>query len=150
MEGGKIKKLILYELNEVPSRVLEKFVSNNPDSSFSFLIKNGFLKETFTLDEGELHPWSTWPTVHRGVNNNVHQIKFLNQNLAYAKKWPPIWEELIKNKISIGIFGSLQSYPPIKNNLVKFYLPDTFSPSCKAIPKQIEDGVNKNINLNIV
>lgn len=131
----------------MPLKVLEKFVLDNPDSSFSFLIKNGILKETNTSDEAELHPWSTWPTVHRGVNNKIHQIKFINQSLDYAKKWPPIWEELIQKKISIGIFGSLQSYPPIKNDFVKFYLPDTFSPSCEAIPKKLEDFQDFNLKL---
>ena len=147
MKDKKRKKLIIYELNEVPIRVLKEFILNNPKSSFSNLVKNGIIKKTTTFDEGELHPWSTWPTVHRGVNNNIHQIKFINQSLTYAKDWPPIWEVLIKNKISVGIFGSLQSYPPIKNALVKFYLPDTFSPTCKAIPKEIEDFQNFNLKL---
>ena len=37
------------------------------------------------MDEGELHPWSTWPTVHRGVNNNLHKIRFINQDLKKCK-----------------------------------------------------------------
>ncbi len=142
-----IGKLIIYELNEVPIKVLKKFISDNPRSNISYLCNKGFLRTTFTTDEGELHPWSTWPTVHRGVNNNVHQIKFINQSLNCSKNWPPIWEELIKNKISVGIFGSLQSYPPIKNDLVKFYLPDTFAPSSDAIPKKIQDFQDFNLKL---
>ena len=31
---------------------------------------------------GELHPWSTWPTVHRGVTNETHRINFINQDLS--------------------------------------------------------------------
>ena len=146
MKAGK-KKLIIYELNEVPLRVLKKFVLSNPKSRFSYLLKKGILKKTFTLDGGELHPWSTWPTVHRGVNNNIHQINFINQSLKFAKDWPPIWEYLIKNKITVGIFGSLQSYPPIKNDFVKFYLPDTFSPDCDAIPKKLEEFQDFNLKL---
>ena len=146
MEEGK-KKLIVYELNEVPLRVLKKFVLNYPKSSFAYLLKKGILKKTFTMDEGELHPWSTWPTIHRGVNNKIHQIKFINQSLTYAEDWPPIWEDLIKNKISVGIFGSLQSYPPIKNDFVKFYLPDTFAPNCHAFPKKLEHFQDFNLKL---
>ena len=37
--------------------------------------------ETITEDIGELHPWSSWPTVHRGVDSSKHKIKFINQNL---------------------------------------------------------------------
>ena len=40
MEEGK-KKLIVYELNEVPLRVLKKFVLNHPKSSFAYLLKKG-------------------------------------------------------------------------------------------------------------
>ena len=103
----ELKKLIIYELNEVPIRVLEKYILTNPKSNLSYICKVGVLKKTITTDEGELHPWSTWPTVHRGVNNKTHQIKFINQDLSEAKTWPPIWEVLLGKNISIGIFGSI-------------------------------------------
>ena len=48
----------------------------------------------FTEDDGELHPWSTWPTVLRGVNNNIHNIRFINQDLRCSKFYKPIWEIL--------------------------------------------------------
>ena len=147
MVKDKTKKLIIYELNEVPLKVLKKYIKINPQSNFAKLCKEGFLKETITQDQGELHPWSTWPTVHRGVNNNIHQIQFINQNLDFSKNWPPIWEVLLKNNISTGIFGSLQSYPPIKNDLVAFYLPDTFSPEPDAIPKKLIEFQKFNLFL---
>ena len=105
------------------------------------------MKKTITTDEGELHPWSTWPTVHRGVDNTIHQIKFINQDLSEAKPWPPIWEVLLGKNISVGIFGSLQSYPPIYNKLVKFYLPDTFAPNPKSLPSRIEAFQDFNLSL---
>ena len=143
----ELKKLIFYELNEVPLRVLKKYKLTNPKSNLSYICKIGVLKNTITFDEGELHPWSTWPTVHRGVNNKIHQIKFINQDLSEAKTWPSIWEVLIGKKISIGIFGSLQSYPPIKHELVKFYLPDTFSPNPESIPIEIKPFQDFNLSL---
>ena len=39
------KKLIVYELNEVPIRVLERFVLNNPNSSFFFSIEKRCFKK---------------------------------------------------------------------------------------------------------
>lgn len=141
------KRLIIYELNEVPIRVLNHFIKNNPDSNISSICNKDTLKKTFTTDEGELHPWSTWPTVHRGVDNRAHKIRFINQDLKDSKSWPPIWEILIKNRFSIGIFGSLQSYPPITNSFVSFYLPDTFAPTSKAIPKELESFQNFNLKL---
>jgi len=141
------EKLILFELNEVPPRLLNEFLKTTSLKGFKKIKKEGTYFETICRDEGELHPWSTWPTVHRGVNNNIHKINFINQPLEKAKKNPPIWEILSNNKITIGIFGSLQSYPPIKNKFVKFYLPDTFSPTPKAIPIQLEKFQEFNLNM---
>ena len=64
-----------------------------------------------------------------------------------SKQWPPIWEVLIKNKKTIGVFGSLQSYPPIKDKLVSFYLPDTFSPDIHAYPKKLQLFQDFNLSL---
>ena len=142
------KKLILYELNEVPLKLLKLYSEIRPHSNISYLINQGNILKTTTNDIGELHPWSTWPTVHRGVSNEKHKINFINQDLTIAKKWPPIWEKLAKTKVSIGIFGSLQSFPPYIHENTKFYLPDTFSPSHDAYPKDLE--AFQKFNLNIV
>ena len=142
------KKLILYELNEVPFKLLKLYSEIRPNSNISNLINQGNILKTTTNDKGELHPWSTWPTVHRGVSNETHKINFINQDLTKAKKWPPIWEKLANKKISIGIFGSLQSFPPFVTENTAFYLPDTFSPSPEAYPKDLE--AFQRFNLNIV
>ena len=112
------KSLIVYELNEVPKKVLDYYISKRPKSNLSYLCDKGFLKETFTNDSGELHPWSVWPSIHRGVNNDKHSINFLNQDKSCANSYPPIWEVLEKGGISIGVFGSLQTFPPYINNNV--------------------------------
>ena len=142
------KKLILYELNEVPIKVLEFYSKVRPRSNISYFLEKNKISKTITNDSGELHPWSTWPTVHRGVNNDIHQINFINQDLSQAKQWPPIWEKLAYKDISIGIFGSLQSYPPFVHKNTKFYLPDTFSPSYISFPKDLE--IFQRFNLHIV
>ncbi len=142
------KKLILYELNEVPLKLLKHYSEVRPHSNISYLLNQGNILKTTTDDKGELHPWSTWPTVHRGVTNETHKINFINQDLSIAKKWPPIWEKLARTKISIGIFGSLQSFPPYIHENTKFYLPDTFSPTPEAYPKDLE--AFQKFNLNIV
>ena len=141
-------KLIIYELNELPRTLLNYYVKIKPYSNLSKFKKYGCDFDTFTTDKGELHPWSTWPTFYRGVDNSKHKITFLNQNRELDKKYPPIWEILLKNNLSIGIFGSLQSFPPIINKNVKFYLPDTFSPKNDAYPKELENF--QRFNLKIV
>ena len=140
-------KLIIYELNELPRRLLEYYVQLKPDSNFSRLKKIGKDLDTYTTDKGELHPWTTWPTFYRGVDNRLHGITSINQFIENEKKYPPIWKVLIKKNISIGIFGSLQSYPPIIEKNVKFYLPDTFSPNYDAYPKNLEKYQKFNLRL---
>ena len=140
-------KILLYELNEVPRKLLDLYVYRNPNSALSEIVKNGIIFNTITKDIGELHPWSTWPTVHRGVNNQIHNIRFINQDLRGASKYKPIWEILSENNIDVGVFGSLQSFPPIKNENIKFYLPDTFSPAADAYPNDLKMFQEFNLNL---
>ena len=88
-------KLIIYELNEFPRKLLNYYVKLKPYSNLSKLKKYGSVLNTFTTDKGELHPWSTWPTFYRGVDNTIHKITF-NQEREFDKKYPPIWEILLK------------------------------------------------------
>tara|TARA_Y100001978_G_C23685077_1_gene431391 strand:+ start:243 stop:1646 length:1404 start_codon:yes stop_codon:yes gene_type:complete len=134
----KEKSLIVYELNEVPKKVIDYYITKRPKSNLSYLCKTGLFKETFTNDSGELHPWSTWPSVHRGVNNDIHCINFLNQDKSCSKLYPPIWEVLERYGISIGIFGSLQTFPPYMNPCVDFFVPDTFAPETTSFPPELE------------
>ena len=96
MENNKILKktnsLILYELNEVPIKLIKKYVELKPKSAFARLLKIGKSIDTITYDKGELHPWTTWPTLHRGVNNDKHHIQFINQPLDKSSKYPPLWD----------------------------------------------------------
>ncbi len=141
-------KLIVYELNEVPRKVLEKYIGLNPGSAFAEIVEKGCLLDTFTRDQGELHPWSTWPTVHRGVPNSTHKIYYINQDLSEASKFKPIWEILSENSIDVGLFGPLQSYPPIKGEHVKFHLPDTFAPSSHSYPERLSNFQSFNLDLS--
>ena len=129
-----INKLIIYELNELPRKLLNYYIKLRPESNLAYICDKGINLNTFTTDKGELHPWSTWPTFYRGVDNSIHKIKYINQDKEIAKNYPPVWEILAKKNISIGIFGTLQSYPPLKGENIKFYLPDTFAPSAEAYP----------------
>tara|TARA_Y100001978_G_scaffold163916_1_gene150773 strand:+ start:2503 stop:3891 length:1389 start_codon:yes stop_codon:yes gene_type:complete len=145
-----MEKLLIYELNEFPIRLLNEYILLKPNSTLAYISKQGLLKQTITSDSGELHPWSTWPTFYRGVDNSQHGLKFINQNKSFAdQNYPSVWDILSIKNISIGIFGSLQSYPPPEiNENIKFYLPDTFSADEKSFPKELE--VFQKFNLSVV
>ena len=145
-----MKKIILFELNEVPFRVLEDYINLNPTSSIAEIYKNSKIFKTFANDIGHLSPWLTWPTIHRGVNNYKHNIGYFGQDLKEIDdEFPPIWKILTQKKISVGVCGSLQSYPlPNTLDSYDFYIPDTFANGPECFPKNIE--IFQNFNLSMV
>lgn len=146
--SNKPRRLVVYELNEVPWRVVDEYVKRKPDSNLAFLLKKSDQLTTHTVDIGELHPWSTWPTMHRGVSNEVHKIRFINQDLSHAESYPPIWEILDKKGISYGIFGALQSYKTNwKSGNSAFFVPDTFAPGPECKPPYLNKFQRFNLSM---
>lgn len=140
-------KSILYELNEVPWRVIDFYVQKKPKSAFAYLVSNSACFTTITRDEGELHPWTTWPSLHRGVYNTTHGITFINQELPAEPR--PLWEILQSQGRSVGVFGSLQSYGswPKKPEDYAFYVPDTFAKTPKTHPVHFEAFQRFNLTM---
>ena len=92
--------------------LLNYYLSQNPHGGFGMLVKDGLLTSTICKNNGELHPWSTWPTFHRGVTNVQHNINYINQDLEEINTlYPPIWSLLNQKRITTGVFGSLQTTP---------------------------------------
>lgn len=137
--------ILLYELNEVPWRVIDWYLSQRPDAELGRLLPHAVAMTTVTHDQGDLHPWSTWPTVHRGVYNTDHRINFLNQDKTPASKFPPLWEVLSLAGHRVGVFGSLQSYPIPRGIPFSFYVPDTFAPRADAYPARYEGFQRVNL-----
>lgn len=142
-------KLILFELNEVPFRILDYYRQARPNS---WLAKNfGSLKkfETYSENIGHLSPWNTWPTVHRGVANDRHYISDFNQDLSEVnREFPPVWDILTKHGVKTGVFGSFHSYPlPHDLTNYDFYVPDVFAAGSECFPESIE--VFQDVNLKL-
>jgi hypothetical protein len=64
MQGQKI---IVFELNEVPYRIMDDYCEKYPKSHLSKLLNSSRQYETYAEEPGVLTPTKTWPTVHRGV-----------------------------------------------------------------------------------
>lgn len=143
-----MSKVICYELNEVPWRVVDMYVGSRPHSHLATVLANGAAQiTTETTDSGELHPWSTWPTMHRGVNNDVHNIRYINQDLSGARDTPPLWELLARAGCSVGIAGCLQSYPPLRHEAMQFHIPDTFASGSETAPAKYRHFQSLNLKL---
>src|SRR5690606_23835145 len=146
-EADSMRKILVYELNEVPWRVVDFYVARRPGSTLAAFLEGAAQITTRTTDSGELHPWSTWPTMHRGVDNDVHNIRFINQDLSSARAWPPLWEILVANRRTVGIVGSLQSYPPLQHEHCLFHVPDTFAKGPETIPARYRAFQALNLEL---
>ena len=134
------RKIVFYELNEVSPNILKRYIEKFPNSSLAKIYNKSNYYLTVNTDIGQLSPWITWPTLHRGVNNRAHNISALNQNLTMVNKtYPNYFDILARNKITVGVFGSLQSYPiPDELSNYSFYIPDTFASNAETHPKNIE------------
>ncbi|WP_164662057.1 hypothetical protein [Tropicibacter sp. Alg240-R139] len=143
----KQKKIIFYELNEVPYRIFDHFAKLMPGSSLGILQNRARRYETHAEDSGHLSPWITWPTLHRGVSNDDHEISDFGMDLQHVdKEFPPLWQILSKAGAKVGLFGSLHSYPlPDNVSDYAFYVPDTFAAGPECFPKKFEAFQNFNL-----
>jgi hypothetical protein len=141
--------VIVYEINEVPRRLFDFYADAFPGSAFAQLRIYSNLFETLTADVGELSPWITWPTMHRGVSNVHHEISDLGQSLTKVNsEFPSIYSILAQSGVKVGVFGSLQSYPPPKNlDNYCFYVPDTFAAGDECFPDQLSDFQSFNLSM---
>jgi hypothetical protein len=142
-------KIIFFELNEVPYKIIHHFCKLYPESNLAKLAATGRKYETYSEDQGHLSPWVTWPTLHRGVTNDRHFISDFGQNLhEQDKEYPTIWNILAKQGVKVGLFGSLHTYPlPGDVENFSFYVPDTFAAGSECFPKKLE--VFQKFNLSM-
>jgi hypothetical protein len=133
------RKIILFELNEVPIRIFEHFCCAHPDSALAQRLPHCLKYETITEDKGFLEPWITWPTLHRGVVDERHKIGDFGQDLREQDDaYPPVWKILTRHGISTGVCGSLHTYPmPDDLTNYTFFVPDTFAAGSECFPANI-------------
>lgn len=135
-----LRKIILFELNEVPDRIFHDFCELHPDGNFNVLRNHSSVSETNSPDIASLSPWSTWPTLHRGVDSESHTLTNLSQDLTEVDtEFPPVWKILSREGARIGLGGSLHSWPPpLDRTNYEFYLPDTFATDASAFPEELK------------
>lgn len=144
---SKPNPTVLLEINEVPWRVIDLFCSYPEYPNIKKFFEKSTQITTLSKDAGELSPWVTWPSFHRGMNNTDHKVKNLGQDPeSFLGK--PIWDEFIEKGHPVGVCGSMQSWPPKDPGQGGFYIPDTFAADEKCIPAKIE--VFQKFNLSQV
>jgi hypothetical protein len=129
--------ILLLEINEIPWRLIDRYIQRPEFANIRRFLSQAHQYTTVAVDTGELSPWVTWPTFHRGMNNERHGIKNLGQDPS-TFKGKAIWEEIRAQGGSIGICGSMQSWPPIDPGEGGFYIPDTFAHDERCYPEYLK------------
>src|SRR5579859_1915845 len=142
-------KIIFFELNEVPWRIIEYYRKANPDSTLAQILPESRVYDTFAEDTS-LSPWITWPTVHRGVTDEKHGIHSFGQPLDdIDKEFPTIWQLLAGHGCKVGVFGSLHTYPlPGDLSNYAFFFPDVFAAGAECFPEKLSSFQDFNLTMS--
>src|SRR5580658_9527616 len=113
----KARSIIVLEANEIPFKVFEYFCKRHPESTLARILNASTEYATYAEDKTRfIMPWTTWPSFHRGVNDEAHQIfKFGQWEIETDERYPPIWATLARNGVGTGVFSSMQSAPLPEN-----------------------------------
>ena len=128
--------ILLLEINEVPWRLIDRYRDDPSLPNLREFFDRSTQFTSVAVDSGELSPWVTWPTLHRGISNERHRVRDLGQDPS-TFLGTTIWEDLRAAGHSIGVCGSLQSWPPIDPGPEGFYIPDTFAQDARCIPDHV-------------
>lgn len=129
------KKVLLVELNEITWDLIDPLIEQGKLPTFARIRSEGTWAAPMSVDLWpQLDPWVTWTTLHTGRTQADHNVYFLQQppETINAER---IWELCHEQGLSVGIYGSLCSWPPRKVN--GYYVPDTFAPDTATYPERL-------------
>jgi hypothetical protein len=75
-------QVIVYELNEVPWSIIDRYVKERPDSALAAALPGARCLTTHEEDTDNLLPWRTWPTFHKSMHTPEHNSYELGQDPA--------------------------------------------------------------------
>lgn len=135
MKRSALRKVLFLEFNEITWSLIDPLIAKGILPHFARLKYEG----TWAVPESTdlppyLNPWITWVTVHTGVERSVHGASILEQAIdtIHAKR---SWEYVADAGLSVGIFGSIGSYPPRPVN--GFWIPGPFAPASDTFPPEL-------------
>ncbi|HKP37094.1 MAG TPA: alkaline phosphatase family protein [Pyrinomonadaceae bacterium] len=130
------RKVLLVELNEVTWNLIDPLIEQGKLPTFARLKREGTWAAPLSVDlPPHLEPWITWTTLYTGRPQSDHNVFFLQQppETIRAKR---IWEICDEAGLSVGVYGSLCSWPP--RQVKGFYVPDTFAPNTTTYPESLQ------------
>src|SRR5215212_9089748 len=140
------RRVVVYELNEVPWQVVDLYVADRPSSNFARLLDHGLCLTTEDHDPVPLQPWRTWPTFHTSLFTDEHNSFELGQDPT-TFRGTTIWDAAEAAGHSVGLFGPIQSWPARALSAGGFFVPDTFSRTAETFPRSLQRFQQFNITM---
>ncbi len=136
MNGMVSRKVLLVEFNEITWRFIDPLCAKGRLPTFSEFMDQGTRGSPIAVEgPGSLDPWISWTTLYTGRPQEEHGVRFLEQP-PETVTGPRIWEIAADAGKTLGIYGSIMSWPP-RSDVRGFWVPSTFSPTPDTFPANL-------------
>lgn len=132
------KKLIIFEVSEVPKKVFESYAAFRPNSYIGRKMLSGSYFETRAndLDEDLLYPSQAWASLNTGKSFAEHKIKWFSDPKRFEDFF---WYQAMRAGLNVALVGTPHTSPAraiegIDN--FKVFIPDFFAEDEYASPKR--------------
>ena len=139
------RRVILVEMNEITWRLIDPLLATGKLPAFADFLRHGTKASPIAPEvPPNLDPWISWTTVYTGRPQSEHGVRFLEQP-PESVTGPRIWELAADAGKTIGVYGSIMSWPPRKH-VLGFWVPSTFSPSPETVPATLQPIQDLNLS----
>jgi hypothetical protein len=83
----------------------------------------------------DISPWIIWPSLYTGLAPNEHGIAAFGQDSS-SLRGRCIWDVLDAHGVSVGVCGSLMSFPPRSAGNARFYIPESLAEEAACFPDE--------------
>jgi hypothetical protein len=136
--------VILAEFNEITWRWVEPLCARGKLPTFAEFLRDGTRGSPLATEVSpHLDPWISWTSLYTGRPQEEHGVRFLEQP-PETVTGPRIWELAADAGKTIGVFGSIMSWPP-RQDVRGFWVPGTFSPSPETSPPELRPIQDLNL-----
>lgn len=130
------RRVLLYELNEVPWSLIDRYTARRPSSTLAAFLDSCASATTINKDPVHLSPWRTWPTFHKSMYTEDHNSYDLGQD-PKTFRGLDIWDAVAATGKRVGLFGPMQSWPAKSFPAGGFHVPDTFARRSDTVPARL-------------
>jgi len=124
-----MQRTIQIEFNELSPVLIDEFIQAGELPNFRLLRDRSEVFVTDASNEITLDPWVQWPTLHTGIDDSEHGIRYFGE--AARVKGRGVARELAAAGFKVGVFGTMNlDYGPLDS----FVVPDPWNPDALPHP----------------